>query len=89
VRLIYKLRCEQLDLIDRASIHEALKVAHNYTIRPELTSQLARPRLPELGIGKSLDPIEALSSYLKNREDLKDISADMLEAAQRLLGSGI
>jgi exonuclease SbcD len=29
--------------------------------------------------------MEALKTYLQNREDLKDISASMLEAAQQLL----
>ena len=85
VRLIYKLRSEQLDLIDNATLHQCLSDAHNYTIRPELVSQLARPRLPELGVGSSMNPMDALSTYLENREDLKDISAEMMEAAQRLL----
>jgi exonuclease SbcD len=29
--------------------------------------------------------MEALKTYLDNREDLKDITAEMMEAAQRLL----
>src|ERR671933_591915 len=85
VRLIYKLRSDQLDFIDNAAIHQALSDAHSYTIRPELVSQLARPRLPELGVGSSMNPMDALSTYLDNREDLKDISAEMMEAAQQLL----
>ncbi|MBW4648146.1 MAG: exonuclease SbcCD subunit D [Kastovskya adunca ATA6-11-RM4] len=85
VRLIYRLRSEQLDLIDNAALHQALNDAHNYTIRPELVSQLARPRLPELGVGNTMDPMEALKAYLGNREDLKDISAEIMEAANRLL----
>jgi exonuclease SbcD len=85
VRLIYKLRSEQLDLIDNAAIHQALSEAHSYTIRPELVSQLARPRLPELGVGSSINPMDALKTYLDNREDLKDISTEMMEAAQHLL----
>lgn len=85
VRLIYKLRSEQLDLIDNATLHEALSDAHSYTIRPELVSQLARPRLPELGVGSTINPIDALCAYLENRKDLKDISSEMMEAAQRLL----
>lgn len=87
VRLIYKLRSEQLDLIDNGVVHQALREAHNYTIRPELVSQLARPRLPELGVGSSIDPLEALKTYLNNREDLRDISAEMMEAAQCLLAA--
>jgi exonuclease SbcD len=85
VRLIYKLRSEQLDLIDNSAVHQLLSEAHSYTIRPELVSQLARPRLPELGVGSSIDPMEALKTYLNNREDLKDITAEMMEAAQGLL----
>jgi len=85
VRLIYKLRSEQLDLIDNSSLHTALSLAHTYTIHPELLSQLARPRIPELSASSSIDPMEALKTYLQNREDLKDIAASMLEAAQNLL----
>jgi len=85
VRLIYKLRSEQLDVIDNATLHTALKSAHTYTIQPELLSQLARPRVPELSASNSIDPMEALKTYLNNREDLKDIAATMLEAAEKLL----
>ncbi|MFB8788741.1 MAG: exonuclease subunit SbcD [Potamolinea sp.] len=85
VRLIYKLRSEQLDLIDNASVHQALSDAHSYTIRPELVSQLARPRLPELGVGSSINPMDALKTYLDNREDLRDITTEMMEAAHSLL----
>ncbi|MFM7381881.1 MAG: DNA double-strand break repair protein Mre11, partial [Microcystaceae cyanobacterium] len=66
-------------------INEALKLAHSYTIRPELVSQLARPRLPELGLGQSLDPMTALKTYLDNRQDIKDLVPELLEAAQNLL----
>ncbi|MBE9230850.1 exonuclease SbcCD subunit D [Cuspidothrix issatschenkoi LEGE 03284] len=85
VRLIYKLRPEQLDLIDNSSLHNALSVAHSYTIQPELISQLAKPRIPELNASSSIDPMEALKTYLNNREDLKEIAPFMLEAAQNLL----
>ncbi|MBK1989306.1 exonuclease SbcCD subunit D [Sphaerospermopsis aphanizomenoides BCCUSP55] len=85
VRLIYKLRSEQLDLIDNSSIHQALSAAHTYTIQPELVSQLAKPRIPELNASSSIDPMEALRTYLNNREDLKDIATSMLEAAENLL----
>ncbi len=85
VRLIYKVRSDQLDLIDNSKIHQALSEAHSYTIRPELVSQLARPRLPELGVGSSMNPMDALKTYLESQDNLKDIAADMLEAAQYLL----
>ena len=87
VRLIYKLRSEQLELISSYTIEKSLKKAHTYTIRPELISQLARPRLPELGLGNTLDPLEALKAYLNNKEDLKELASDMLEIAQSLMES--
>jgi DNA repair protein SbcD/Mre11 len=89
VRLIYKLRSEQLDLIDNSLLHSALNSAHTYTIQPELLSQLARPRIPELTASSSIDPLEALKTYLGNREDLKDIAGSMLEAAQKLLADDV
>ena len=85
VRLIYQLRPEQIDLLDDSQIREALSSAHNYTIHPELISQLSRPRLPELGIGTTIEPLQALQAYLQNREDLRDLQEPILEAAQRLL----
>jgi len=85
VRLIYQLRSEQLEAIENGELHQALSGAHSYTIQPELVSQLARPRLPELEHGNSLDPLEALKTYLENREDLRDIEEEMIEAAQSLL----
>ncbi len=87
VRLIYKLRSEQMDKIDNASLHSALSLAHTYTIQAELISQLARPRVPELGASSSIDPMEALKTYLNNRDDLKEIAASMLDAAHKLLGA--
>ena len=85
VRLIYKLKSEQLDLIDNSSLHQALSIAHTYTIQAELVSQLAKPRIPELSASSSIDPMSALKTYLNNREDLKEIMPSMLEAAQNLL----
>ena len=87
VRLIYKLRSEQLELISSSTIEKSLKKAHSYTIRPELISQLARPRLPELGLGNTLDPLDALKAYLNNKEDLKELATDMLEIAQTLINN--
>ncbi|MEH2432660.1 MAG: exonuclease SbcCD subunit D [Nostoc sp.] len=89
VRLIYKLRSEQMDLIDSSSLHTALSLAHTYTIQAELVSQLARPRIPELTASSSIDPMEALKTYLNNREDLKDIATSMMDAAQKLLADDV
>jgi exonuclease SbcD len=86
VRLIYHLRSEQMESINISTINDALSIAHTYTIRANLVSQENRRRLPELGVGNSLDPYTALVTYLENREDIQDISDDMLKAAQNLLG---
>ncbi len=85
VRLIYHARSHQLDAIDTAIVHQALSNAHSYTIHPEVVSQFSRARLPELGVGSGITPLDALKAYLVNREDLQDIETDMLEAAQSLL----
>ena len=85
VRLVYQLRSDQLSQIDSAALHEALNTAHTYTIHAELVSQLARPRLPELGAGGSMAPIEALQAYLNNQPNLQDIAREMLEVAQSLM----
>lgn len=87
VRLIYRLRPDQLDQIDNTAVNEALLPAHSHTIYPELVSQLARPRLPELGCGNRLDPLEALQTYLDNRDDLRELATDMLAAARQLLAA--
>ena len=87
VRLIYKLRCDQIELINQTIIQEALQEAHNSTIRPQLISQLARPRLPQFNTENTISPLSALKTYLEHREDLKDIMPEILEAAQELLST--
>jgi exonuclease SbcD len=85
VRLVYHLRSEQLDQIDTNTIHQALSPAHTYTIHPEIVSQFSRARLPELGSGTNIAPIDALKAYLTNREDLQELEDEMLAVAQSLL----
>jgi DNA repair protein SbcD/Mre11 len=50
-------------------------------------SQLARPRLPELGVGHSVEPIDALKAYLGHQTHLQDLAADMISAAESLLAA--
>lgn len=85
VRLTYKITPDRLDRIENTTLHRALQDAHSYTIQPELVSQLSRPRMPELGVGRSIDPMDALTAYLDNRDDLKEIRRDMIEAARTML----
>ncbi len=84
VRLIYQLSPDRVELVNTAGLHEALSTAHHYTIQAELISQLSKPRLPELGCSVG-DPMVALSTYLDNRPDLKDIATAMLAAAEELM----
>ena len=85
VRLLYQLRPDQLNAIDMPKLHAALSSAHSYTIQPELISQLARPRVPQLAAGSAIDPLEALKTYLDNHDHLKGLQQDMIEAAKGLL----
>ncbi|NUN66563.1 exonuclease subunit SbcD [Pseudanabaena biceps] len=84
-RLIYKVRSEQLAQIDDRVLHEAMAIAHNYALIPEVVSQNQRTRLPELSTAEALDPLTALKTYLSTREDLQKLEPEMLMAAQELL----
>ncbi len=85
VRLIYRVRPNQLDQLDEAGIHAALKPAFNYTITPEVISPL-RTRLPGLDPSQ-VEPLQALEHYLQTREDLAGLQGDMMAAAQQLFES--
>jgi exonuclease SbcD len=87
VRLVYQVQSAQLDQIDLNVLQEALSSAHSYSIYPELTSQLARARLPELGSSSSTDPLEALQAYLETQPHLAELSVELLSAAEALLSS--
>ena len=85
VRLIYHIRPDQLEAIQSIEIQQALEASHTYTVHPELVSQLAHPRLPELGVGHDVSPIEALKTYLEHQANLHELSKDLLAAAEALL----
>ncbi|MGF1525040.1 MAG: exonuclease subunit SbcD [Leptolyngbyaceae cyanobacterium] len=85
VRVMYTLYPTQLDTLDNAALYEALAVAHTYAIHPQIVTQKSRSRLPELTPSKGLDPLEALQTYLANREDLAELADDLMAAAQALI----
>jgi exonuclease SbcD len=85
VRLIYQLHPSQLPEIEESRLHQALSIAHSYTIHPELVTQLSAPRIPELGEGQQVSPLEALRTYIANREDLWDMAEDLITAAEALM----
>jgi len=84
-RLIYKVKAEQLAQIDDRLLHEAMAIAHNYALIPEVVSPNLRTRLPDLSTAEALDPMTALKAYLSTREDLQNLEPEMLSAAQELL----
>jgi len=84
VRVIYPIHSSQLGAIDLPTLREALALAHSYTIQPELVTQGANSRLPELGEGRDLSPLDALKAYVDHQPDLSPIAEDMLEAARSL-----
>lgn len=85
VRLVYKVRPDQIHQIEPTVLDQALVAAHTYTLQPELISQLSRPRLPDLPTDQTLEPLAALQAYLAHRVDLADMAEALLEAAQGLL----
>ncbi len=88
VRLIYRVEPEQLESIPTNELHNYLQAAHKYSMQAELVSQLSVPRLPELGVDSSLDPLSALKTYLEHNQKLKTLAPQMLVAAERLLSGG-
>ncbi|MGA1262598.1 MAG: exonuclease subunit SbcD [Prochlorothrix sp.] len=84
VRLVYRVTASQLAAIDLNPLREALSLAHSYTIQPELVNPSAAPRLPELGEGQELSPLEALAAYVASRSELAELAEDMIEAAEVL-----
>ena len=89
VRLIYRLQPAQVAQLDPQELHQALSIAHTYTIQAELINKPIQSRLPSLGINNSLDPISALKTYLGNRDDLRAMEAELLAVAQTLLQENI
>lgn len=83
LRLIYRIRPDQLDCIDERALHNALASAFSYTIAPEVVSP-SRIRLPRLDPSR-LEPLTALEQYLADRSDLAPLHNDLLAAARQLL----
>jgi exonuclease SbcD len=81
VRLIYRLRTDQMNQFNEQLLHKALASAFSYSITPEVIAE-HRIRLP--GLSPS-EPLQALQQYLDTREDLAGLQTDMLNAAQSLL----
>ncbi|MBD2330162.1 exonuclease subunit SbcD [Alkalinema sp. FACHB-956] len=86
VRVMYALRSEQIALMNEAELHQALAIAHTYTMQAQVVAQVSRSRLPELGVGSTVSPLEALQAYIQNREDLRELEGPMVAAAKQLMG---
>ncbi|MEM1368404.1 MAG: exonuclease subunit SbcD [Cyanobacteria bacterium P01_H01_bin.15] len=85
VRVIYQLRAAQVETIDQAGLQAALANTHSFALRPEVISQLARPRVPELTAEQAFDPLTALKTYLKTQPDLEELAGEIVSTAEKLL----
>jgi exonuclease SbcD len=85
VRLIYQIHPEQCNSINVKLFEELFKEAHTYSSKPDLITAKNQQRLPQIGSGNQLTPIDALKIYLENKSELQDIAQDILEAAQNLI----
>ncbi|MGY2754051.1 DNA repair protein SbcD/Mre11 [Thermostichus sp. MS-CIW-21] len=83
LRLIYRLRPDQLDCVDERTLHQALAPAFSYTLVPDVVSP-SRIRLPALD-PSCLEPLTALEHYLADRSDLAPLRNELLAAARQLL----
>lgn len=83
LRLIYRLRPDQMDCIEERALHAALAPAFSYTIAPEVIGP-NRTRLPGLDPNQ-LEPLTTLEQYLASRSDLAPLRSDLLAAARQLL----
>jgi exonuclease SbcD len=84
VRLVYYLRSDQMEEIQNDDLRAALHDVHTCTIHPEVISQLAHPRLPALGLGRELSPMDALKTYIDHHPTLHPLTDDLLSAAESL-----
>ncbi|GAB4210791.1 MAG: exonuclease subunit SbcD [Synechococcales cyanobacterium] len=85
LRLIYRLRPDQLESLDEHAIHTALQSTFSYSLHPEVISP-QRLRLPHLD---SRDPWQALADYLQTRPDLAPLHHDLLTVAATLIPSAL
>ncbi len=83
VRVRYRIDGARLAQIVESEIHQALAIAHSYTVVPEVVTPQTRRHWPKFG--QSLEPLALLEMYLAEREDLQPWHADLLAAAQALM----
>ncbi len=85
VRVIYQIHSHQQDALDLAPVRQLLEPAFSYQLIPQTASQLAQPRVPALGEAAGLDPMSALDKYIESQAQLKDLRADLIQAAHGLM----
>ncbi|MGQ9867118.1 MAG: metallophosphoesterase family protein [Pseudanabaenaceae cyanobacterium] len=83
VRVRYRIDGAGLARIVESELHQALAIAHSYTLLPEVVTPQTRRHLPKFG--QSLEPLALLEMYLMEREDLAPWRSDLLTAAQALM----
>ncbi len=85
VRLVYRLKSEQIAQIHEAAIYSALAAAHSVSIQAELVHAQPRQRVTQVDLSRVLDPMTVLAQYIDETEGLQPLKEDLLSAAQALL----
>lgn len=85
IRVIYRIKAEQIAKINEAQIRSVLATAHSTTIQPELVNEQPRQRVTQVDLSQVLDPMTVLEQYVSEHENLHPLKMDLLLAAQALL----
>ncbi|MEN9217082.1 MAG: exonuclease subunit SbcD [Gloeomargarita sp. HHBFW_bins_162] len=85
VRVIYRIKSDQVAQINEAQIRSALASAHSLSIQAELVNEQPRQRVTQVDLNQVLDPMTVLEQYVDETEGLQPLKADLLLAAQALL----
>ncbi len=85
IRVIYRIKAEQIAKINEAQIRSVLATAHSTTIQPELVNEQPRQRVTQVDLSQVLDPMTVLEQFVSENENLHPLKMDLLLAAQALL----
>ncbi|MCS7031141.1 MAG: exonuclease SbcCD subunit D [Gloeomargarita sp. SKYG116] len=85
VRVIYRIRADQVTQINERELREVLATAHYVALQPEIVTEQPRKRVTNVDLSQVLDPMTVLAQYVDEMEHLKPLKKDLLLAAQALL----
>ncbi len=85
VRLVYRIKAEQITQVNEAQIRSALATAHSLTLQAELVNEQPRQRITQVDLSQVLDPMTVLTQYVSENPTWQPLQTDLLLAAQALL----